>query len=231
MRRFLRARFESDSYLGLHLTLCLVLAGGAIWVSNALLDAVLDNATLVRLDLALAAYVHHHVNPVGTAVSRILSIVGSPLVMTIIGVFGGLVLIIRARPTLLATWVAVFGGGWLIERVLKVAVHRTRPAFTPTPATELLQSFPSGHAMMCVLGIGMLTYVLLVPGRFARPWRAVLIGLAVSFVLLVGISRVYLGAHYPSDVLGGYAFGVSWLATCIGVSGVALHRGGRSLTS
>lgn len=87
-RRFLRARLELDSYLGLHLTLSLVLGAGAIWVSNALLDAVLDSATLVRLDLALAAYVQRHVNPVGIAVSRILSIVDSPLVMTIFGVLG-----------------------------------------------------------------------------------------------------------------------------------------------
>ncbi|HSQ30136.1 MAG TPA: phosphatase PAP2 family protein, partial [Gemmatimonadaceae bacterium] len=63
------------------------------------------------------------------------------------------------------------------------------------------------------------------------PWRGVLIGLAASFVLSVGISRVYLGAHYPSDVLGGFAFGVAWLAVCIGVSGIALHRRGRSLRS
>jgi undecaprenyl-diphosphatase len=64
----------------------------------------------------------------------------------------------------------------------------------------------------------------------ARPWRDVLIGLGASIVLAVGISRVYLGAHYPSDVLGGYAFGLAWLATCIGLSGVALHRKGRTLS-
>lgn len=228
--RFLASRLDPQSYVGLHLTISLVLASAAVWASSELLDAVLDNATLVRLDILIDGWVHSHVNPTGLAVSRAISDGGSPAVMATIGVIGGIVLIARARTTLLATWVAVFGGGWILERVLKIVVHRTRPAFTPTRASEFTMSFPSGHAMMCVLGIGMLVYVLMVPRPPTRPWRELLIGLAASLVLVVGISRVYLGAHYPSDVLGGYAFGLAWLATCIGLSGVALHRKGRALS-
>ena len=230
-RSFLRARFESGSYVGLHLTVSLLLAAAAIWVSSALLEAVLDNATLAQLDVVIGRWVHARTGPTGLAVSRIISDVGSPRVMTLIGGIGGVSLIVRRRPTVLATWVAVFGGGWILERLLKNLVHRTRPAFTPTRASDFTTSFPSGHSMMCVLGIGMLVYLLMIPRPPARPWRGVLIGLATSFVLSVGISRVYLGAHYPSDVLGGYAFGVAWLAICIGVSGIALHRRGRSLNS
>lgn len=228
--RFLASRLDPQSYVGLHLTISLVLAAAAIWASSALLDAVLDNATLVHFDIVLDAWVHAHVTPTGIAVSRAISDGGSPAVMTAIGIVGGIALIARGRPTMLATWIAVFGGGWILERVLKVVVHRTRPAFTPTRASEMTASFPSGHSMMCMLGIGMLVYVMTVRRPVARPWRDVLIGLAASIVLAVGISRVYLGAHYPSDVLGGYAFGIAWLATCIGLSGVALHRKGRTLS-
>ena len=229
LSRFLASRLDPQSYVGLHLTISLVLAAAAIWASSALLDAVLDNATLVRFDIALDAWVHSHVTPTGIIVSRAISDAGSPAMMTVIGIIGVIVLIARGRPTMLATWIAVFGGGWILERVLKIVVHRTRPAFTPTRASEFTTSFPSGHAMMCVMGIGMLVYVVFVPRPVAKPWRELLVGLAASIVLAVGISRVYLGAHYPSDVLGGYAFGIGWLATCIGLSGVALHRKGRSL--
>ena len=228
---FFASRLDPESYLGLHLTISLVLAAAAIWASSALLDAVLDNATLVHLDIVIDGWVHAHVNPTGLTVSRMISDGGSPAVMAAIAVVGGIVLIGRRRKTMLATWIAVFGGGWILERVLKIVVHRTRPAFTPTRASEFTMSFPSGHAMMCIMGMGMLTYVLMVPRPPARPWRDVLIGLAASVVLVVGISRVYLGAHYPSDVLGGYAFGIAWLAVCIGVSGIALHRRGGSLAS
>ena len=227
--RFLASRLDRQSYLGLHLTLSLILASLAVWASSALLDAVLDNATLVHLDIMIDAWVHARANPTGLIVSRAISDGGSPAVMALIGVIGGIVLIVRGRTTRLATWVAVFGGGWILERVLKIVVHRTRPAFTPTRASEFTMSFPSGHSMMCIMAIGMLVYVLLVPNPPARPWREVLVGVAASIVLAVGISRVYLGAHYPSDVLGGYAFGIAWLAVCVGVSGIALHRRGGSL--
>src|SRR5213075_489785 len=92
-------------------------------------------------------------------------------------------------------------------------------------------SFPSGHSMMCLLGVGMLVYVLTVPGKLGGVWRSVLIGAAASFVLLVGISRVYLGAHFPSDVVGGYAAGAGWMSICVGVRGIVKHRRHRRSTS
>ena len=117
----------------------------------------------------------------------------------------------------------------MLEKLLKAVVHRTRPAFTPTPPVEQSLSFPSGHTMMCAIGMGMLVYMLTVPRHMPKPWRGILIGLAVSLVIAVGISRVYLGAHYPSDVLGGLAFGMAWVSVCVAVAGLAHHRRGRSL--
>jgi len=83
--------------------------------------------------------------------------------------------------------------------------------------------------MMCAIGMGMLVYMLTVPRHMRRPWRGIFIGVALSFVLAVGISRVYLGAHYPSDVLGGFAFGAAWVSICVAVAGLVMHRRGRSL--
>ena len=201
-----------------------VVAAGAIWIAGALLDAVLDNATIVRLDIALARSIHEHVTPTGTAVSQFISSIGSPTSMGVIAVIGGVVLLARRRGVMLIAWIAAFAGGGALEKILKISVHRTRPMFTPTGPTEQSLSFPSGHSMMCLIGIGMLVYVLLVPRKFGDPWRGIIGGIAVAFVLAMGISRVYLGAHYPSDVLGGYAAGAGWAAICVGVRGVVKHR-------
>jgi len=222
--KFLAKRLSTDSYVGLHLTVSFLVAAAAIWAGSALLEAVLDNRTLVHYDIALAAWIHKRVNPTGIAVSRIISEVGSPTTMGVIAVIGGGVILWRRRFTMLIAWIAAFGGGGLLEKLLKNLVHRHRPAFTPTGPDEVSLSFPSGHTMMCMIGVSMVLYALFVPKKFGNPWRGIVVGVGLSLVVCVGISRVYLGAHYPSDVLGGLLAGAGWVAICVGVRGIAKHR-------
>lgn len=213
--------------MGLHLTVSFAVAAGALFLSSALLDAVLDNATLVRWDVAAAAWVHEHVTPTGLTVSKWISQIGSPTSMGVVAVLGGIVLLVRRSRTLLIAWIAAFAGGGALERILKTTVDRTRPRFNTSSLDEQSLSFPSGHAMISLLGVGMLVYVLTVPGPVSGAKRHVLIGLAVSFILAVGISRVYLSAHYPMDVIGGWAAGAGWIAICVGVRGVVKHTATR----
>jgi undecaprenyl-diphosphatase len=215
---------STDTYVGLHLTVSFIVAAVAIWVSSALLEAVLDNAKVVRWDIVAAAWIHSKVNPTGTTVSEWISKIGSPTSMGVLAVVGGIELLRRRRKLLLVAWIAAFAGGGALEKILKIAVHRTRPVFNTSGPEEQSLSFPSGHSMICVLGVGMLVYVLIDQSHVKGVWRAVLIGLATSVVLLMGISRVYLGAHFPSDVIGGYAAGAGWIAICVGVRGVVHHR-------
>ena len=222
--RFLAKRLSTDSYVGLHLTVSFLVAAAAVWAGSALLDAVLDNRTLVHYDILVATWIHGHTTPRGTAVSRLISEVGSPTSMGVIAVVGGAIVLWRRRFTLLIAWIAAFAGGGLLEKLLKNLVHRTRPRFTPTGPEEQSLSFPSGHTMMCMIGVSMVVYSLLVPNRLSKPWRGIVAGLGLAFVLSVGISRVYLGAHYPSDVLGGLLAGAGWVAICVGVRGIAKHR-------
>ena len=222
--RFLAKRLSTDSYLGLHLTVSFVVGAAAIWAGSALLDAVLDNRTLVHYDIVVATWIHGHINPTGIAASRLISEIGSPTTMGVIAVIGGAIILWRRRMTLLVAWIAAFAGGGLLEKLLKHLVHRTRPSFTPTGPDEQSLSFPSGHTMMCTIGVSMVLYALFVPNRMANPWRGIIGGVGVALVLAVGISRVYLGAHYPSDVLGGLIAGAGWVAICVGVRGIAKHQ-------
>jgi undecaprenyl-diphosphatase len=109
------------------------------------------------------------------------------------------------------------GGGELVNRIIKAIIGRPRPLsdlvrVSVYPATE---SFPSGHVTFYVCYFGFLffvAYALLPRGSTAR--RAALV-LSALPVLLVGLSRVYLGAHWPSDTLGAYLFSGLWLAFSI----------------
>jgi undecaprenyl-diphosphatase len=114
----------------------------------------------------------------------------------------------------LAVFVLVaIAGGLLLSLALKSGFDRPRPDLVPHGSFVYTSSFPSGHSMLSAVvyltGGGLLGVV-----HRARSVRIYLIGCSVLVTLLVGISRVYLGVHWPSDVLAGWAAGAAWAAAC-----------------
>ncbi len=121
----------------------------------------------------------------------------------------------RPRPALYAA--VALAGTALLNMGAKAFFSRERPALWASIAPEATYSFPSGHAMGS-MGLVVVLCVLAWPTR-AR-WAVV--GLGAVFVLLVGVSRVYLGVHYPSDILAGWAAALAWTLGLAGVLGA--HR-------
>ena len=219
LREFIADRLNPKAYLGLHLTVALIIGSLGVWAFSELLDAVLDNATLVRLDIAADAWIHSHVTPQGLNVFNWISRAGSPGSMTILAIIGGIALLMQRRVVMLIGWSAAFGGASILENVVKLLVHRHRPTYGAAYVDTHSFSFPSGHATMSFIGMTTLLYVLWVYWHPPRQLRILSILAAVALIILVGVSRVYLGVHYPSDILGGWAVAAAWLAVC--VSGVA----------
>lgn len=101
------------------------------------------------------------------------------------------------------------GGGMLLNFILKRGFDRPRPDLVPHESIVYTASFPSGHSMMSA--IVYLTLGVLLARVQPRPrLKVYLIALSVSLTLLVGISRVYLGVHWPTDVLAGWVVGAAW---------------------
>src|SRR5437868_8268873 len=117
LRAFAAARFDRKRHLGLHLTAGLFTGIAAVWAFSKLLDAVLDNATLVRLDIATDARIHARVTPGGVAFFDAVSRLGSPTSMLLLGVVGGLVLVFQRRWTVLVAWTGAYVGGGIIELI------------------------------------------------------------------------------------------------------------------
>lgn len=219
--RFLARRLSPGGYLGLHLTIGMLVSLGALWLFGGILEDVVEGEALTRFDVALAQRLHAAATPAGLVVSRLLSDIGSfpsMLGLTIVLTVG----LLLARRRLFATvWVIALLGGGVLDFGLKEIVRRPRPVFAHPFALVPSWSFPSGHAMGSLIAFSMITYFLFDRVRSAAG-RTAIVAVATLLILGIGGSRLYLGVHYFSDVIGGYAAGIVWVATCI--SGAAMVR-------
>ncbi|WP_430913131.1 phosphatase PAP2 family protein [Methylobacterium sp. sgz302541] len=120
--------------------------------------------------------------------------------------------------------IAAVGGGEIVSTVLKLFYHRPRPDLVPHGMEVFTASFPSGHAMMSAIAYLTLA-ILLARLNPERRVKALVLVIGVATTLLVGVSRVYLGVHWPSDVLAGWCVGAAWAALCWFVA-LQLQRSG-----
>ncbi|HEX7981648.1 MAG TPA: bifunctional DedA family/phosphatase PAP2 family protein [Gemmatimonadaceae bacterium] len=224
---WIAARFARGEYLGLHLTGGFLLSVAALWLFGAVTEDVVHHDPLTALDLQLASFLRTHSTHAGDQVARVVSAIGSPVAMALLAVVVALILARRRHWIVLSAWAAAFVGAGVLDWTLKRVIYRPRPA----GAEAFLYggasfSFPSGHAMGSLVGYGMSVYLLVVYWPPARRHRVALGVTATVLVLLIGLSRLYLGVHFLSDVIAGYAAALVWLTVCITGAEIALRQRG-----
>lgn len=150
-----------------------------------------------------------------TTIMILITNLGSVWIVSIIFLFSAAFLIIRLKhfweTAMLANSLI---GGLLLNQALKVMFHRTRPNIKPLVEAGGY-SFPSGHAMVSVAFYGMFGYLLWVYLRNRSKPAWYVTASTILLIMSIGISRVYLGVHFPSDVVAGFAAGGVWLIACI----------------
>ncbi len=221
---FVAARFARGEYLGLHLTIGLLVSVVALWLFGGITEDVIHHDPLTLLDFRLADWLRAHETPLGVRIAVAASLVGSPVAMAALAIAVALLLVRRRWWITLGGWLAAFAGGAVLDWLLKTIIQRPRPTGAAAFLHGVSFSFPSGHAMGSLIGFGMLAYIVLAYWPATRRHVALVIGLAVVLIVAIGFSRLYLGVHYFSDVVGGYAAGLVWLATCVSGVEVALRE-------
>jgi membrane-associated phospholipid phosphatase len=157
---------------------------------------------------------------------QLISNSGSALAWQIILAVVVVWLLSSRLPRLALFVVVTAAGSSLLNTAVKMGVHRLRPILTHPVAHESGLSFPSGHAQAAVVGYAVLLLVFL--PILHGLWRRVAVAFAVLMVLAIGFSRVALGVHYVSDVLGGYVLGAAWVAAMAAVfNAMRVDRGRR----
>ena len=227
---FVRHRLDPATTTGLALTLsiAIVVVGGAVLAALALLTR--SNPTTLRIDRGVANWAGTHATDVSTAVLKGVTQLGSSLVVITLSVL--LVVVVaatthasRRRTVIMAAayLTTVVAGQNLISNVVKYAVDRARPNFHPLAGFSG-PSFPSGHtcaAFACYCAFAV------VLGRGRGPLRQrQLLAAALGIGAMVGATRVLLGVHWLTDVLGGAALGLAWFSLATIAFGGRLLRFG-----
>ncbi len=201
-----RWEWERLAGFGLVLVLGFLAGAGAVYGFTRLAGEMLEHETN-QMDSAAAAYVQQWQSPTMNTLAWFVSLFGSELIMAFALVLLGL-FIWQRRWGAGALLVLVCVGAQVLNDVLKIYYHRVRPEPVSGLIAAQSWSFPSGHAMMSAafyLLVGYLGWRLL---KGAARW-ILAFGLVV-LVLLIGVSRIYLQAHFLSDVLAGYVAGFVW---------------------
>lgn len=150
-----------------------------------------------------------------TAVAVVVTNLGSTVAMAVLAVVVGAWCWWRGRHGDAVLAVGAMAGASLVFRVLKAVLERSRPPLADHVVPVLNESLPSGHATMSIVVLGMI--VVLAWSDRTVVERTALVAAAGLWVAAVGATRVYLGVHWLSDVLAGWAVGAAWLALCVAV--------------
>lgn len=212
-RRFLRRRFTREGRLGLYLTVGFLASVVLVVLLGLLLDEVFEIQTPSPLDRAITLAVRGLQTPLRDRVLRRVTDLGDYrfLVPATLLVSGALAARGRRVSGLLFAGAVV--GGFLLESAMKMVLHRDRPDLWPALVTEKTFSFPSGHATMTTLFFGGAAAVVFHVTR-SRTARSAAVGIASVLITAVAFSRVYLGAHWLTDVVAGILIGLFWVALC-----------------
>ena len=190
----------------------------------------LQVAALESADHAAAARINRLVagHPALITVIKAVTYLGSNGVLWTVIAVAATVLALRRRWRL-GVYLLVTGAGALVmDPVLKSLVGRLRPVVAHPIAHGTGNSFPSGHSLGSIVCYGAVLLVFL-PAARGR-WRRAFVTVIVALVALIGVSRVLLGVHYVSDVVGGWALGITWLGITAFAFELSRHAAGRPVT-
>ena len=164
----------------------------------------------LRLDTPIRSAVHARSSPPLTAMMRGLSLIGSEVGLVPLGAILAWWLVAAKRRRAAVVLAVAALGAEALDQIMKLLFNRPRPEPFFGLAAPITHSFPSGHAMVSCCFFGVLAAILAARER-SRARRVAIFAAAAILVALMGFSRVYLGFHYPTDVLAGYAAAVVWL--------------------
>ena len=182
-----------------------------IYVLAKLSEEVLEKEAFA-FDKTILLWIHSFANPTLDRIMLFITNLGNPNTVVVIATISLALLLWRRYYQESKIFAIDCIGGVILSYGLKLVFSKTRPDLWRSPITEISYSYPSGHALGSTVLYGFLAYILATRyPKFSLPIYA----LAGLLIFAIGLSRLYLGVHWPTDIIGGYCIGFLWVMFCI----------------
>ncbi|MGD1912205.1 MAG: phosphatase PAP2 family protein [Rivularia sp. (in: cyanobacteria)] len=187
------------------------IAAFLIWIFLQIADKVVAEET-ATFDTEILQSIYSIHTPLLNKIMAGITYLGNGSILIDLSCFVGIILLTQRRFINAFTLVIVASGGIGLNLWLKTLYGRVRPALWERIVEANSFSFPSGHAMVSLVIYGFIGYLLIV--KFPS-WSGIILLFTTLLIVAIGFSRLYLGVHWPTDVIAGYAAGLVWLISCI----------------
>lgn len=209
----------------------ILLAGGMalLWVFMALAGEVAESETMAvdRTILMLMRDADDPADAVGPPwlqqVAQDITALGGNAVLTLLSIWVMAFLVLTDKYKLAVVVLVATGGALVASLMLKSGFDRARPDLFPHATTVYTSSFPSSHSMLAASAY-LTMGALLAQSQSRRRVKALIIIASVFLTIMIGISRVYLGVHWPTDVVAGWTIGAVWAMACSYLARVIAHQ-------
>lgn len=211
--------------VGIFILFGTLVALGATWIFVTIAGKVREGETQA-FDVAVLRYIETHHSPLLDKAMIEITFLGTGLIVVTIVLVSGMFLWLTKHKHSAVLLIVATTGGILLNGLLKASFDRPRPQVFEWGQHTVSSSFPSGHAMSAATVYMTVAYLAARLQR-RRISRVLTLIAATIIVVLIGVSRLYLGVHYPTDVAAGVIIGIAWAALCMAMLEVTLLYGRR----
>jgi membrane-associated phospholipid phosphatase len=209
----MKIRLLQRKFFGWHFLIGLLVFAAMTVVLAEISDQVMEGEPLTKLDAQLTNWLHLNRTAAQINFFKVITLLGSTVVATALTIFTGVWLLKKKAWYRFTALVLSVAGGAILNRTLKLVFQRARPQFDDPIMSFTGYSFPSGHTLTATVLYGCFAILIIM---YTRDWRVRVATLMIAgvLILLVAFSRIYLGAHYLTDVVSAIAEGLAWLSLC-----------------